>query len=79
MAAALENQDNKQVCCEQHFTGKLEMENVPIPKTLDELVEHLHRVFAADTFDIEYVKQLLCNYKSEPKQWSKYVTYDPSK
>ena len=58
---------------------KFDMNNVPQPKTLDELVVELHRVFAHDHVNVEFVKQLLRNYDSNPKEWSKYAKYDPYK
>jgi hypothetical protein len=58
---------------------KFDMNNVPKAKTLDELVEQLHQVFEHDSINVEYVKELLRNYDSNPKEWSKYAKYDPYK
>jgi hypothetical protein len=66
-------------CFEVNLINKFDLNNVPKSKTLDELVEHLHRVFSNDSINVEYVKELLRNYESNPKDWAKYAKYDPFK
>ena len=39
----------------------------------------LHILFAEDTVNVEYVKRIIENYKSNPKDWRKYAKYDPHK
>jgi hypothetical protein len=58
---------------------KLDAENAPVPKDLSQLCQILHRVFAQDTVNVEYVKRIIENYKSNPKDWRKYAKYDPHK
>lgn len=58
---------------------KFDLNNVPKPNTLDELAQILHRVFAHDSINIDYVKQILRNYDSNPKEWNQYAKYDPYK
>jgi hypothetical protein len=58
---------------------KLDAENAPIPKDLPELCQILHIIFAKDTVNVEYVKRIIENYKSNPKEWRKYAKYDPHK
>lgn len=58
---------------------KLDAENAPVPKDLNQLCQILHRVFAQDTVNVEYVKGIIENYKSNPKDWRKYAKYDPHK
>ncbi len=47
------------------------------PKTLDELVRELHKIFANDRVNVEYVKALLSSYRSNPKDWKKFAKMDP--
>ena len=58
---------------------KLDYNNIPVPKDLNELVENLREIFSVDTVDVDYVTKLLQSYKSNPKEWRKYVKYDPHK
>lgn len=58
---------------------KLDLENIPIPKDLNELVEIIRKVFSHDVVNVEYVTKLVQNYKSNPKDWRKYAKYDPHK
>ena len=55
---------------------KLDAENAPVPKDLPELCQILHIIFAEDTVNVEYVKRIIENYKSNPKDWRKYATRD---
>lgn len=58
---------------------KLDLNNVPVPKDLNELVAHLRDVFSNNDVDVDYVKTLIGNYKSNPKDWRNYIKYDPHK
>ena len=46
------------------------------PKDLDELIQELHKVFANDRVNVEYVKALLSSYRSNPKDWKKFAKFD---
>ena len=59
--------------------AKLDLDNVPVPKDLGDLCEHLRSVFADDVVNVDYVTKLLENYKSNAKDWRKYAKYDPHK
>jgi hypothetical protein len=58
---------------------KLDAENAPAPKDSPELCQILHIIFVEDTVNVEYVKRIIENYKSNPKKWRKYAKYDPHK
>ena len=58
---------------------KLDLNNVPIPVNLNDLCKEIHKVFANDTVNVEYVIKLLENYKSNVKDWRQYAKYDPHK
>ena len=64
---------------ESMTVGKLDFNNIPVPKDMSELVTHLRQIFSSDTVNVDYVTQLLQNYKSKPKDWRKYAKYDPHK
>ena len=51
--------------------------DVPAPASLTELIKELHRVFSEDKVNVEYVKQLMTSYKSNPKEWKKFAKFDP--
>ena len=63
---------------EEHH-AKLDLDNVPEPKNLEELVKILRDVFASDVVNVDYVVKLMQNYKSNPKDWRHYAKYDPHK
>ncbi|XP_052096557.1 cysteine dioxygenase type 1-like [Mytilus californianus] len=63
---------NKSEMDDYHDTDKI----VP-PKTLDDLIKELHKVFASDKVNIEYVSALMNMYKSNPKEWKKFAKFDP--
>jgi hypothetical protein len=56
-----------------------DINNVPKSKTLNDLIDNLHRTFANDSIKIDFVVKLLENYESNLTDWSKYVNYDPHK
>lgn len=58
---------------------KLDLNNVPVPSDLKELVTHIRNVFSKDDVNVEYVIKLLENYKSNAKDWRQYAKYDPHK
>lgn len=47
------------------------------PKTLDDLIKELHKVFSSDKVNIEYVKALMSMYKTNPREWKKFAKFDP--
>ena len=57
----------------------LVLDNIPVPKDLKELVSMLGDIFARDTVDVDYVKELMSKYKSNPRDWRQYAKYDPHK
>lgn len=46
------------------------------PATLKELTRRLHKVFAQDKINIDYVRTLMESYKSSPKEWKRYAKFD---
>ena len=59
--------------------AKLNTEQIPVPKDLKELVSILREVFSHDYVNVDYVKQVMENYKSNAKDWRQYAKYDPHK
>lgn len=49
---------------------------VPKVKNLEELIAELHKVFASDRVNVDYVKALMTGYKSNPKDWKKFAIFD---
>ncbi|XP_076438055.1 cysteine dioxygenase type 1-like [Babylonia areolata] len=46
------------------------------PGNLKELIQQLHKVFARDEINIDYVKALMESYKSNPREWKKFAKFD---
>ncbi|KAK3735557.1 hypothetical protein RRG08_054130 [Elysia crispata] len=46
------------------------------PKSLPELIERLHDIFANEDISIEYVQKLMASYKSNPREWKKFAKFD---
>jgi cysteine dioxygenase len=44
--------------------------------TFQDLIDELRRVFERDEVDVDYVKELLASYKSNPKEWGKFAIFD---
>ncbi|CAG0898522.1 unnamed protein product [Darwinula stevensoni] len=51
-------------------------EIVPRVDSLSQLCQELHRVFDSDRVDVDYVYELMRNYKSDPKEWKKFAKFD---
>lgn len=43
---------------------------------LTDLIDELHRVFAEDRVNIEYVQYLMESYRSDPAEWLKYAKFN---
>ncbi|KAF9401191.1 Cysteine dioxygenase [Podila epigama] len=57
---------------------------VPVPKSLDELVELLHKELgqsglACEGVDVARVQALMANYKSNKADWEKYALFDTNR
>lgn len=73
-----ERTESENVKIKEH-DAKVDLENVPVPKDMSELVALMGAVFEKDIVNVEYVLKLLSNYKSNPSDWRKYAKYDPHK
>jgi hypothetical protein len=62
-----------------HLKSKFVADEAPIPKDLKELIDLLHEAFESDSANVDYIKKILSNYKSNPKDWRQYAKYDPYK
>ncbi|ELU07302.1 hypothetical protein CAPTEDRAFT_108042 [Capitella teleta] len=49
---------------------------VPAIPNLDVLIEELHKAFATDKVNVDFVKALLAAYKSNPRDWKKFAKFD---
>lgn len=56
-------------CCKQMYKA-------PEVDNLDDLINELHCVFEDDHVNIEYVHNLMANYKSNPADWRKFAKFD---
>ncbi|XP_007441353.2 cysteine dioxygenase type 1-like [Python bivittatus] len=45
-------------------------------RTLQELIEILHHLFAGDKVNVAEVQTLLESYESNPEEWGKYAQFD---
>lgn len=65
----METDDN-----EEDFT---DLKSIRAPENLKDLIQQLHKVFAQDKINIDYVKALMESYKSNPREWKKFAKFDP--
>jgi len=43
------------------------------------MIDGLHKIFAHDKVEIEFVKEYMGKYKSNRQEWAKYEMFDPHK
>lgn len=75
---------NKELEREKHlreltktFTGiEKPLKDAPKCTTLSELISELHKTFASDHVNIEYVNHLMLCYQSNPAEWRKFAKFD---
>ena len=48
----------------------------PKVNSLDELIQEVHAAFEGDTVDVDYVEDLMTNYRSNPADWKKFAKFD---
>jgi cysteine dioxygenase len=54
-------------------------QEIPIPKTLDELVKFLHEEMGSqglENSEVSRVQKLLENYESNAKDWERFAMFD---
>lgn len=68
--------ENEKIVAHQ---AKHDLDSVPVPKDLPDLVRILHEVFSHDFVNVEYVTKLMQNYRSNVRDWRQYAKYDPHK
>ncbi|XP_033725504.1 cysteine dioxygenase type 1-like [Pecten maximus] len=49
---------------------------IDVPRTLEDLIKALHKVFEDDKVNVEYVKELMTSYESNRADWKKYAKFD---
>ena len=49
---------------------------IPTLKTLQDIIDELHRIFNEGSVDVDSVKALLGSYSSQSQDWKKYVNFD---
>ncbi|XP_050396967.1 cysteine dioxygenase type 1 [Patella vulgata] len=65
--------------CESHEVEEPYSDHTKVvrPKSLEELIQELHKVFDSDKVNVDYVKRLMTLYISNRKDWKKYAKFDP--
>lgn len=59
------------------FTGiEKPLKNAPTCATLSVLISELHKAFASERVNIEFVNHLLLSYQSNPAEWRKFAKFD---
>ncbi|XP_060551092.1 cysteine dioxygenase type 1-like [Ruditapes philippinarum] len=61
---------------ETHESGHSALKSLKPPATLDDLIEGLHKIFAYDKVNVDFVKSYMGMYKSNYKEWKKYAKWD---
>lgn len=68
--------ESRDLPMEGDFEEFCDLKNVPVPKSLDELIKELHKVFSSDKVNIDYVQTMMTSYKSNPRDWKKFAKFD---
>ena len=53
--------------------------NIVPPASLEDLINELHKIFANDDVNVEYVQKLMASYASKPREWKKFAKFDQHK
>ncbi|XP_045184749.2 cysteine dioxygenase type 1-like isoform X2 [Mercenaria mercenaria] len=53
-----------------------DLEALKPPKSLNDLIEGLHKIFAHDKVNVDFVKAFMGMYKSNYKEWKKFAKWD---
>ena len=77
MSKCMETMETDSCCENSEMDAYHKTDTITPPKNLDELIRELHKVFASDKVNIDYVKTLMTLYKSNPKEWKKFAKFDP--
>ncbi|XP_024271541.1 cysteine dioxygenase type 1 isoform X2 [Oncorhynchus tshawytscha] len=56
----------------------MEKTEVMTPKSLDDLIKLLHKLFESDKINVEEVQQIMEAYDSNPQEWKKFAMFDPT-
>ncbi|XP_034727667.1 cysteine dioxygenase type 1 isoform X1 [Etheostoma cragini] len=54
----------------------MEHTEVVKPKSLDELIKILHKIFESDSINVEEVQDIMEAYDSNPQDWMRYAKFD---
>ncbi|OWF49971.1 cysteine dioxygenase type 1-like [Mizuhopecten yessoensis] len=49
---------------------------IDAPRTLEDLINKLHKVFEDDEVNVEYVQKLMTSYESNRTDWKKFAKFD---
>lgn len=49
----------------------------PQVDSLESLIAILRKLFESDEVDVDYVREVMSSYKSNPLDWRKYAVFDP--
>ncbi|OWF46548.1 Cysteine dioxygenase type 1 [Mizuhopecten yessoensis] len=49
---------------------------IDAPRTLEDLINELYKVFEYDEVNVEYVKKLMTSYESNRTDWKKFAKFD---
>ena len=52
------------------------MKPAPQVESMEQLIKELHKVFSHDDVCVDYVMELLTNFKSNIKEWKKFAKFD---
>ncbi|CAL9708076.1 unnamed protein product [Knipowitschia caucasica] len=54
----------------------MEHTEVVVPKSLNELIAILHKLFESDSINVDEVQQIMESYESNPQDWKKFAKAD---
>ncbi|XP_041356416.1 cysteine dioxygenase type 1-like [Gigantopelta aegis] len=78
-----ENFQSEWMECENHYEAKKEefsdTTKLVAPDSLADLISELHKIFASDDVNVEYVQKLMTSYASKSSEWKKFAKFDQHK
>lgn len=57
----------------------MEKTEVMKPKSLDDLIKLLHKLFESDKINVEEVQQIMEAYDSNLQEWKQFAMFDPTR
>lgn len=58
------------------LNGRCNTNDLPAPSTLSDLIDGLHKIFAHQKINVDFVRNYMSMYKSNHRDWRKFAKFD---